>query len=438
MSEEKKIISKVATAIKTGSKELLTNVKEAVIKPSSSIKKERYVTLSNGKSFDKQVTRENTVYVLKYDFNLGGASVTLPKGCTLDFRGGTLSDGLIVGSDSTILADRKVFYDVKVDGTWNCVGDVRWFAEGTPVIDDQWGCRFGSLIDQSGDIQKALDSSFRELHFPPSCYYITKTLILRREKRLVLHGSMMKLSLRQSAAAKKNTCIIFSDNDITLLQIAVSESSQNAISIDGGSWDVSLCNNYTQNCFEVLASKVGQRIWGLNINTLVKGNHENPSGTGISINPSEAKGLTGNVAYITDVRINSKVFSFGTGIKAMNYMDAAGYYYNWCTDIIVDGSIINCPMAVYTNVEDADIRATLQAGYFFDGKENDRALVHYTGVRGAMCSAIYDIEHCLSGKWSNQYAIELTTPNATMEFYGRFEAFRKQGLNIKKNCVKRI
>ena len=423
------------------SKAVLAKLKDVVLTPVKRVlgtaTDDRVVTLAKGKDFASQVKKEDTWYIVKYDFDLGGVNVYLPKGCTLEFKGGTLHDGTLVGSDSTIHGDRKVFFDVELGGTWNCVGDVRWFADCTSIVNDQWGCRIPELVDRSKDIQAALDSPFRELHFPPSAYYITNTLVLRKEKSLILHGSPMKLSLEQAGMAKMNTCIIFSDKDVTLLQIAVSESQQNAVSVEGGNFDVSKCPNYTHNCIEVMASEVGQRLWGVVINTNVKGKYNITTGVGINVNPVECPGLKNDMAYITQVRINSNVSNFGTGVKAMNYMDAStGLYYNWCTDLVVDGSIQNCPTAVDTNVEDTDIRATIQAGYYFDKKDNGQPLVAYSGVRGAMNGAVYDIQLCAGGKYANQYALEISTPNACVDSYGRFEAFRRLSEKLGKTCVK--
>ena len=91
--------------------EALKKVEQAVIKPAGTTTSStsRMVTLVSTKSFASQVKSENTVYCVKYDFNLAGGNVVLPKKCTLDFRGGTLKNGVLTGNDSTIHADRKVF-----------------------------------------------------------------------------------------------------------------------------------------------------------------------------------------------------------------------------------------------------------------------------------------------------------------------------------------
>ena len=47
-----------------------------------------YVILRKNKTFAQQVTATNTVYEIRYDFDLGATSVTIPAGCILKFNGG--------------------------------------------------------------------------------------------------------------------------------------------------------------------------------------------------------------------------------------------------------------------------------------------------------------------------------------------------------------
>ena len=50
-----------------------------------------YVILRKNKSFAEQVTKENTIYEIRYDFNLNNTNVTIPDNCVLKFIGGSLS-----------------------------------------------------------------------------------------------------------------------------------------------------------------------------------------------------------------------------------------------------------------------------------------------------------------------------------------------------------
>lgn len=55
-----------------------------------------YVILRKGKTFASQVTNANTVYEIRYDFDLGGSSVTIPERCVLKFNGGRLNNGKLL------------------------------------------------------------------------------------------------------------------------------------------------------------------------------------------------------------------------------------------------------------------------------------------------------------------------------------------------------
>ena len=419
MKDMKSLLKKVSNKLGDAVVELKKSSRVVIPSRSSSAP----FVLSAGQPFASQV-KGDRINVIRHDFDLGSEEVCLPKNCILWFQGGTLRNGMLVGNDSIIHADERIFDGVSVGGTWSCVGDVAWFADGTSVVNDQWGCRFPQLIDQSAALQLALDSSFRELHFPPKCYYIDKPIVLTKEKKLILHGSDMKLSCQQSGVGNMNTCVIFSDKDICLLRIAVRENWQNAVLIDGGNFDVSLCEHYTQNCIEVRADQEGQKIWGLTINTNVKGRFGQTSGVGININPVANYNLTDNNAYVTQIRINSNVSNFCIGVKATNYFNGSTCkYYNWCTDVEIGGSIINCPTAVSSNVEDLLISATMQSGRFWQTKDNGQALVCYSGLRVAISGSVYDIRMGSEGSWSNEYAM-VTEKGATVSTYGKFESFR--------------
>lgn len=67
------------------------------------------------------INKPNTVYVVRYDFCLGGATITLPKNSTLKFEGGSIDNGTIVGSNTKIKAGiEKIFNNITINGTWNC------------------------------------------------------------------------------------------------------------------------------------------------------------------------------------------------------------------------------------------------------------------------------------------------------------------------------
>lgn len=65
------------------------------------------------------IDKENTIYEIRYDFDLGGKEITIPEGCVLDFQGGSLSNGTIVGNDTILKSEPIIiFNNISVLGTW--------------------------------------------------------------------------------------------------------------------------------------------------------------------------------------------------------------------------------------------------------------------------------------------------------------------------------
>lgn len=62
-------------------------------------------------------TQENTTYEVRYDFDLNGASISIPNGCTLHFVGGSFRNGTIVGSNLQVISEKPCFNAVALSGT---------------------------------------------------------------------------------------------------------------------------------------------------------------------------------------------------------------------------------------------------------------------------------------------------------------------------------
>lgn len=395
------------------------------------------------------------VIVSPYDLDCG-EPLRLEKNSILKFEGdGKILNGTVIGDNSTIIADNKVFYDVNVEGTWKCVGNVAWFADATDL--ETFDC--SSAEDKSSDIQKALDSSFRELTFPPVAYYISNTLNLTKEKKLRFQGKLLKNSITDDKNAAINTSILFTCNNIPLLHIAVNENKQNRVEIEGGNFDVSMAKfSYSSNCIEIFSNNE-EKMWGVYINSSILGYVGGAtavnSGVGVNINPVRSISADtvensediingyyvinydyNEMGYITDIRINGVIANFATGIKAFSYENTkpvctvkieggqrvvSGTYakglwpYNWCSDIRTDCEITNCEIAVESDVSPMDIRGTLQTGKLFGNEKKQKPLILYKGDTLALGGAIFDVG--LNEK-VNSVALEMTKPNSYVDFYG--------------------
>lgn len=101
-----------------------------------------YVILRKDKTFAEQVTKENTIYEIRYDFEIGGTSSSpfeMPINSVLRFIGGKLTGGFLKGVDTCIHASvDQIFDNVSLLGSWNvdeCYPE--WFgAKGDGNTDD--------------------------------------------------------------------------------------------------------------------------------------------------------------------------------------------------------------------------------------------------------------------------------------------------------------
>lgn len=64
------------------------------------------------------LSKANTIYEIRYDFDLDGKTIEMQEGCTLNFSGGSFSNGTLLGRDTRV-ADIKC-NNVKYDGTFLC------------------------------------------------------------------------------------------------------------------------------------------------------------------------------------------------------------------------------------------------------------------------------------------------------------------------------
>lgn len=70
--------------------------------------------------FAQQIgTIRNKSIVVSTDVDLHGANINLPKGFTLDVKGGRIKNGTLIGNDTKLLCSEKVFDRVQIKGTWN-------------------------------------------------------------------------------------------------------------------------------------------------------------------------------------------------------------------------------------------------------------------------------------------------------------------------------
>lgn len=125
------------------------------------------VLLSQNKGFGEQLRTENTIYEIRYDYDLRGAVVSVPSGCELRFDGGSLRNGTLVGQNTIITSPaRKCFGEnVHFKGTWDTPFNIKWM------------CQSGS-DDDLGKVLNTVQTSFKHIIIPKGEFSIKTPAVL--------------------------------------------------------------------------------------------------------------------------------------------------------------------------------------------------------------------------------------------------------------------
>lgn len=71
--------------------------------------------------FQDMISNPNTIYEIRYDFDLNGQEITVPEGCVLDFQGGSFVNGTIILNNTKVLplgCNIKDYVTTTIDGSY--------------------------------------------------------------------------------------------------------------------------------------------------------------------------------------------------------------------------------------------------------------------------------------------------------------------------------
>lgn len=117
------------------------NIKEIILsKEISKIANKSSNIIENNILTQSMLSWGNTRYIIQDEFDLNGKEITIQEGCVLDFQGGVLKNGTIIGKNTQINAGVSQIFslDVTLHGTWKVsMAYPEWFgATGDGETDD--------------------------------------------------------------------------------------------------------------------------------------------------------------------------------------------------------------------------------------------------------------------------------------------------------------
>lgn len=78
------------------------------------VETEEYGKVKKNVLLQDMINKPNTIYEIRYDFDLNNQEITIPEGCVLDFQGGSFRNGYIVGSESALPILNGYFENISI------------------------------------------------------------------------------------------------------------------------------------------------------------------------------------------------------------------------------------------------------------------------------------------------------------------------------------
>ena len=162
------------------------------------------------------INQPNTIYEIRYDFDLSGTEITIPDNCILQFDGGSLRNGVLLGDFRVKAPNSKIFYSISFIGNVQntLVANLEWFVQN-------WSTKMDYKLDATDELQEAFDSGIiRWLINENRYYYITKTIIITKtifiDTTLRNNYSTTSNSLGHRVYLQEGS--IYSDKEVTLIK----------------------------------------------------------------------------------------------------------------------------------------------------------------------------------------------------------------------------
>ena len=167
-----------------------------------------WICLTKDRSFAEQFTQDNTIYVVQHDFDLKGNSVTIPENSVIQFDGGSLQNGVLIGCNTIVKSvdSRLILNSVDLNGTFcNNYFPAEWF------IDDFENADKG--INTA--IRSAYKTKVYEVRLTRNTYCIKHSIELFEKCRLIGFGGNLKTPSRGTFENGCSNPIIYVTSNVT-------------------------------------------------------------------------------------------------------------------------------------------------------------------------------------------------------------------------------
>lgn len=119
------------------------------------------------------INKSNTIYEIRYDFDLGGNQIVIQDNCVLYFLGGSFTNGTIIGTSTKIQANSyKIFQDINIKGNFISDLNAMWIG----ALPNNESCDNSQFIIKWW--KEYIKCGFNKIYFPHNTYYFHSTIQL--------------------------------------------------------------------------------------------------------------------------------------------------------------------------------------------------------------------------------------------------------------------
>lgn len=138
------------------------------------------------------INQPNTIYEIRYDFDLYGAEIVIPEDCVLKFEGGSFKNGTLIGSNTTIDAYSYIFRNIMIKGTYINDFYVEWWGAHSSKSNNE--IYINSAIKSLGvsSLSITADERIDRILILRGCYEITNTIYLNSYVSLIGSGTFSR------------------------------------------------------------------------------------------------------------------------------------------------------------------------------------------------------------------------------------------------------
>jgi hypothetical protein len=277
----------------------------------------------------------DTVYVIKSDYDFGGATVVLPAGVVLFFDGGVWTNGTIQGTLSSFMTNGNIqafTTSLTLSGTWK--NDVLTPQMYGAITNANTGL---TTNDCTAIFNKVLNSG-KNVYIPNGLYYIATSIIITVPASIQCSG--IDVDYSNAVISTTNHVRIYTNQNVSLLVLRSGN-----VSWLGGIFDVIQAANYTEDVvkydcdYSSLNTRIDTSIFGSSSKLIVAG--YNPIGVHFA-----QEDATVDYKEIHTATLKLRCYYLGIGVYVS---DVVGGFHTLMSECDIDGVYWGCKRNVVIN-----------------------------------------------------------------------------------------